>query len=451
MMPDVVFGPEKSDGFQVSVSSLTLGTLYEAILAFSSQERFETFWPSVCKNARWLIPSQRMCILLRTGEDIFEIEGMFEHGKLQKPADAQYIAGKNQLGRVLARSNAQWFTQPWKEFHEETDELTTWLFADRPDMLFVLPMMVKGKNSGVILFVMASIQETDQAMLNTLGTIYALHVGMTYTLIRITEERRKMENQLVMQEKMAALGNLVAGVAHEVNNPIGAVNSAADVLARCIGNINDVVAKSKTIDEIKGNSKFQKALKLLAENNQVVVIAGQRIAKMVQNLKNFARLHEAEFKKADIHEGIDSTLMLVLHELKDKVEVIQEYGDIPQINCYPNQLNQVFMNLIVNAAHSIEDSGIIKIKTFVADKHVYIRISDTGKGITPEHFDRIFEPGFTTKRMGVGTGLGLSICYNIIQKHSGTITVESEVGKDTEVTLALPIHQAKKPKATYRS
>ncbi len=183
----------------------------------------------------------------------------------------------------------------------------------------------------------------------------------------------------------------------------------------------------------------------------MVGIAGQRIPKIVQSLNNFARSDEADFKKADIHEGIDSTLMLVLHELKDRVEVIQEYGDIPQINCYPNQLNQVFMNLLLNAAHSVEDSGIITIKTFAVDKYVCIRISDTGKGIPSEHINRIYDPGFTTKGLGVGTGLGLSIYYNITQHHKGTVSVESEVGKDTEFTLTLPIDQAKKPKATYRS
>jgi len=159
-------------------------------------------------------------------------------------------------------------------------------------------------------------------------------------------------------------------------------------------------------------------------------------------LKNFARLDEAEFQKADIHDGIDSTLTLVQHELKNKIEVVKEYGNIPRIFCYPNQLNQMFMNLFVNAAKAIEDNGTIKIETFADDTNVYVKISDTGKGIPPENLAKLFDPGFTTKSSRVGMDLGLSISYNIIQKHKGDITVESELGKGTEFTIILPIEQS---------
>jgi signal transduction histidine kinase len=158
-----------------------------------------------------------------------------------------------------------------------------------------------------------------------------------------------------------------------------------------------------------------------------------------QSLRKFSRLDEAEIQKADIHEGIDSTLTLVHHELKNKVDVIKEYGDIPPINCYPNQLNQVFMNLIVNAAHAIEGKGHIRIKTFVDRKNLTIEISDTGKGIPPEDLKRIFDPGFTTKGVGVGTGLGLAISYRIVKDHNGKLEVESEVGKGTKLRVVLPI------------
>ena len=170
--------------------------------------------------------------------------------------------------------------------------------------------------------------------------------------------------------------------------------------------------------------------------------AGDRITELVSSLKNFARLDEAEFQKADIHEGIDSTLTLVQHELKDKVEVVKEYGEIPKIFCYPNQLNQVFMNLFVNAVQAIEEKGTITIETSADDTNVYVQIADTGKGIPAEDLDRIFEPGFTTRGTGVGTGWGLSISYNIIQKHNGDITVESGVGKGTEFVISLPIEQS---------
>jgi len=242
---------------------------------------------------------------------------------------------------------------------------------------------------------------------------------------------QETQSQLVQSEKMAALGHLVAGIAHEINNPVGAVNSAADVSNRAIHKIKETLGASHTLDDIQDNKPFRRVLKILEDNNQVIATASHRITKLVMGLKNFARLDEAEFQKSDIHEGIDSTLTLVQHELKNRISVNKQYGDIPQIYCYPNQLNQVFMNLLVNAARAIEDQGMIQIKTSADKTAVYIEIADTGRGIPSENLNRIFEPGFTTKGAGVGTGLGLSISYNIIQKHGGKIEVESAVGKGT--------------------
>jgi signal transduction histidine kinase len=253
------------------------------------------------------------------------------------------------------------------------------------------------------------------------------------------EQLTKTQSQLIQAEKMAAIGNLAAGIAHEVNSPMGAVHSAADVQARCITKLNEMLEKSKTIDDIKGNPEFEKLFAMLSENSQLTITASERISKIIKSLRNFARLDEAEFQKADIHDGIDSTLTLVHHELKNKVEVVKEYGQIPEINCYPNQLNQVFMNLFVNAAHAIEENGVLKIRTYKDNQKVYVEISDTGRGIPPENLEKIFDPGFTTKRRGEGTGLGLSISRKIIEKHDGEIFVKSEVGKGTTFTVVLPI------------
>jgi len=254
---------------------------------------------------------------------------------------------------------------------------------------------------------------------------------------------QETQTQLVQSEKMAALGHLVAGIAHEMNTPVGAVNSAADVSNRAIHKIKETLGASHTLDDIQNNKPFRRALKALEENNQVTATASHRISKLVVGLKNFARLDEAEFQKADIHEGIDSTLTLVQHELKNRISVNKQYGDIPQIHCYPNQLNQVFMNLFVNAARAIEDQGMIQIKTSADKTAVYIEIADTGIGIPSENLSRIFEPGFTTKGAGVGTGLGLSISYNIIQKHGGKIEVESEVGRGSTFVVILPIERTR--------
>jgi len=245
---------------------------------------------------------------------------------------------------------------------------------------------------------------------------------------------KETQNQLILQEKMASLGNLVAGVAHEINNPIGAIHSAADVANRGLQKIKTLLHKTDS-------RQLQRPLELLERNNQVITTASERITKIVQSLRTFARLDEAQLQKVNLHENIDTTLTLIHHELRDKIDVIKEYGDIPPIQCYPSELNQVFMHLLRNAIQAIEQEGTITIATFVDETQVCVRISDTGKGVPPEVLSQIFDPGFTTQGVGVGTGLGLSIVYNIAQKHKGDIKAESEVGKGTAFLLTLPIEQ----------
>ena len=168
------------------------------------------------------------------------------------------------------------------------------------------------------------------------------------------------------------------------------------------------------------------------------MLAGEKITKIVHTLKNFARLDEAEFQLADIHEGIKDTLVLLHHELKYRIEVKTDFGNIPRIYCYPNQLNQVFMNITMNAIQSIEEKGEIKIRTYSDENHVYIEISDNGRGIPDENLEKIFDPGFTTKSSGVGTGLGLSIVYKIVEAHKGHIKAESIVKEGSRFTIEIP-------------
>lgn len=232
----------------------------------------------------------------------------------------------------------------------------------------------------------------------------------------------RAQTQLVQSEKMASLGQLMAGVAHEINTPLGAINSNNNIFSKCISKISN----NEGVVEI-----FKEALQTNSE-------AVRRINELVKSLKNFARLDEAEYKEADLHEGIRNTLLLINHEIKDRIAIIEDFGEIPHIKCYPNQLNQVFMNILVNAYQSIRGNGTITIKTETKGQNIFIIISDTGCGIAKDHLARIFNPGFTTKSVGVGTGLGLSICYQIIEKHNGRIFVESEVGKGTTFRIELP-------------
>jgi signal transduction histidine kinase len=252
---------------------------------------------------------------------------------------------------------------------------------------------------------------------------------------------RETQEQLVMREKMASLGNLVAGVAHEINNPVGAVKSAADTSARSIDLVCRAIGENANLDDIKSNKRFLTALEILRSNNEITITASERIADIVRSLKNFARLDEAEFQEADLHEGLDSTLTLLHHQLKNRITVDKHYGELPRVQCYPNQINQVFMNVLSNAEQAIAGEGAIAIVTERRGDDVLVEISDDGEGIPADELRRVFDPGYTTKGVGVGTGLGLSISYNIIEKHHGRIEAASEPGHGTTITITIPISQ----------
>jgi len=258
-----------------------------------------------------------------------------------------------------------------------------------------------------------------------------------------TAELRATQHQLIMREKMASLGSLVAGVAHELNNPVGAVNSAADVSGRCLERISELVAASGSLEELRDNQRFQQAMQVLEKNSRIAQVGSGRIQHIVSTLRNFARLDEADLQDADLHEGLESTLTLLHHQLTDTIAVVKDYGDLPTVQCYPQELNQVFMNLLSNAIHSLvdEDGGEIRIATHADAQYAYVAITDTGCGISPEILERVFDPGFTTKGVGVGTGLGLAISYQIVQKHHGELRVESEPGRGSTFTVVLPRDQ----------
>jgi PAS domain S-box-containing protein len=249
---------------------------------------------------------------------------------------------------------------------------------------------------------------------------------------------RETQMQLVQSEKMASLGSLVAGIAHEINTPIGAVSSMYDTLSKTLERLK-VILKSRFHEEYKQQPTLRSAYEVIDDSNKVIKSGTDRVINIVKRLKSFARLDEAELKTVDIHEGLEDTLTLIHHELKHNIKVIKEFGDTPPISCFPGQLNQVFLNLLINSKQAIKNKGIISIKTFVKDKKVHIVIKDTGSGIRKENLKKVFDPGFTTKGRGVGAGLGLSISYQIIQDHKGEIKVESELGKGTAFTIILPM------------
>lgn len=257
-------------------------------------------------------------------------------------------------------------------------------------------------------------------------------------------EIRETQAKLVHTAKMASLGQLVAGVAHELNNPIGFIYSNLGVLRDYIGRLTKLLevadAHPERLATEKENQDFSYVMQDLPKLIGSCEDGARRTRDIVLGLRNFSRLDEAQIKEVDLHEGIESTLQLLTGELKNRIRVKKEFGNLPKVICYASQINQVFMNILSNAAQAIEGSGEITIRTAVEgpDK-VAIRIHDSGKGMDRATIERIFDPFFTTKDQGAGTGLGLSISYGVIQKHGGDILVRSEVGKGTEFTVLLPV------------
>lgn len=270
------------------------------------------------------------------------------------------------------------------------------------------------------------------------------------------DELKLTQAKVLQQEKMASIGQLAAGVAHEINNPIGFVSSNLGTLEKYVQRISEYAltltsmlenVKDAGLDaalqETRNKYKFDfitdDVKKLIAESRD----GAERVRVIVQNLKNFSRVDKADAVHADINECMDTTINIVWNELKYKATVKKEYGKLPLIKCYPQQLNQVFMNLLVNASHAIEKQGVITIKTWEQDGSLFISVADTGCGIQKEHLQKIFEPFFTTKEPGKGTGLGLSITYDIVKKHRGEITVQSEINKGTTFTISIPALEAR--------
>lgn len=278
--------------------------------------------------------------------------------------------------------------------------------------------------------------------------------AMNSKLEEAYHELQQTHGQILQQEKMASIGSLAAGVAHEINNPMGFISSNLSSLGKYMEKISAFNAALMEAVQSKADTETLSVLNELRKKMKIDFILGdisgllaeshdgaERVRRIVQDLKSFSHVDEAECKPFSINECLTSTLNMARNEIKYVANVEEEYDpDLPLLNCYPQQLNQVFMNILVNAAHAIEGHGIIRIKTEREADDIVVRISDTGKGIAPEHLTRIFEPFFTTKEVGKGTGLGLSISYDIIKKHGGMMNVESEIGIGTTFVIRLPIN-----------
>lgn len=270
------------------------------------------------------------------------------------------------------------------------------------------------------------------------------------------DERKQLENQLVQSEKLASLGQLAAGVAHEINNPIGFVASNLGSLGGYLQQIGQMLSAYRQSEEAIAAPEVRKRLQSLRESIDLDFLQEDipllikesregigRVEQIVKDLKNFSRVDsDQQWQLADLQQGIDSTLNIVANEIKYKADLVKDFHELPPIECLPSQLNQVVMNLVVNAAQAIgPERGTITLRNGVDGEHVWLEVSDTGCGIDAQHLQKIFDPFFTTKPVGKGTGLGLSLSYGIVKKHGGQISVRSQPGVGSTFRVELPIRQ----------
>lgn len=303
------------------------------------------------------------------------------------------------------------------------------------------------------------IKSLNRELQKALDEVQEKNAELVGTLARLKET----QSQILQSEKMASIGQLAAGVAHEINNPVGFVSSNLKTLTDYQQNIGQILYEYRQFidmvsgakDSVPDRAAMDTLCARLQEKESDLDIAYiledipglihesreglDRIKKIVIDLKNFSHPGEDVLKLADINQNLESTLNIVWNEIKYKATVTKDYGDLPQVKCYPQQINQVFMNLLVNAAQAIEKQGEIRIITREVGSNVEIVVSDTGQGIDEKNLFRIFDPFFTTKEVGKGTGLGLNVTYNIVKKHHGTVDVQSEPGKGTTFTVRMPV------------
>lgn len=371
----------------------------------------------------------------------------FEH-YLGKPRQsfigksAYDLSPKELADRDVAADKAL-FNKPGTQIHEAVAQ---WADGTQHNVIFHKATFSRadGKIGGLV-GVILDITERKK-----LESEMAAHIEKLSSLNRQLEEA---QTQLLQAEKMSAIGQLAAGVAHEINNPVGYVNSNLGTLREYLTDLLQLIKAYENVAaacppehpsvqharDLKSKIDFQfvseDAPKLLQESREGL----ERIKRIVADLKDFSRVGESDWQIIDLHKCLDSTLNVVSSELKYKATVVKDYGALPEIRCMPFQLNQVFMNLLVNAAHAIQDKGTIMLRTGRTDDTVWVEVEDTGMGIPPENLKQIFEPFFTTKPVGKGTGLGLSVSYGIIQKHHGHIEVHSTQGIGSTFRITLPI------------
>ncbi len=463
---------------QVLEAQLLHGATEIVVATDSVDEALQNVVDMVCDLTTWPIghvygvSPEKAGVLASTS--IWHLPDADTYAEFRAVTERTYFAlGEGLPGRILQSSEPVWITNVQTDTNFPRNALSRQLSVMGA---FGFPVTIAGEIVAVMEFFSDREQPRDEDLLRVMRNVGA-QLGrvferkraedelkrahdatqQTNAELRATlQELRTTQEQLIQSEKMSSLGQLTAGVAHEINNPINFVSSNVTPLKRDVADLLEIVATyDRLIDTHQLHAQFTdvSALKekldypfLLEEIDRLLngmEEGATRTAEIVRGLRNFSRIDEQEQKLADLHQGLDSTLLLLRNPVKGRIEVVKDWGDLPQTLCHPGQLNQVFLNVLSNASQAIEGQGQIRITTR-HDRHnnrLTISFKDTGKGMTEEVKKRLFEPFFTTKEVGSGTGLGLSISFGIIESHGGHIDVHSHVGEGTEFVLTLPVQQ----------
>jgi signal transduction histidine kinase len=451
---------------QDNISQTQLQTLFEVSKKINSQLDLDKLLDEIMDLAVGLVQAEKGLILLREAQS--ENLSVKVARAKDKQATQEVVAMSKSTVDKVASSGQSMLIQAVSK--DDKKQVPPSFFRHKLVSLVCVPLKIRDQIIGVIYLDTTKskhfFQDEDLSFLEAFSNLAAIAIenaknyeelqGLNANLENLVEERsQELQNKhgelkkayqelqeaqvkLVRSEKMASLGMLVAGVAHEINTPLGSIHSNTDVFQRTINKLQHHLAESPDVSSDNFLTEFSKSIELMAKLSDVNKGASERIIQIVKGLRSFARLDEEEINTVDIHEGLDDTLDLIRHLQEDKIEIIKDYGDIPELRCKAGQLNQVLMSLLVNACQAISDKGQIHIRSFLDGDCICVQISDSGTGIPPENLEKIFDPGFTTKGVGVGTGLGLSIAYEIIEDHGGTIEVESKMGKGSTFTVKLP-------------
>ncbi|HET6720416.1 MAG TPA: ATP-binding protein [Rhodocyclaceae bacterium] len=379
------------------------------------------------------------------GRNLFEAFPELPQRWLQKKLESVFVLGNNTF--------TAWELRPYLFRFPHNRPITGGVDAMRQNVTF-MPLR---DGDGAVALVCATIFDyTDTALAQS-----SLHQAISQLSVEKAEQGRliakleEAQNQLLQSEKMASIGQLAAGVAHEINNPVGFVNSNLGTLRKYTTQMLQLIAAYQAAEKqisdpvlLAEIAQLKQALDLefLQDDLPELIKESEdgllRVKKIVQDLKDFSHVNESEWQLADLNAGLDSTLNVVWNEVKYKAKVVKQYGQLPPVECLAAQLNQVFMNLIVNAVQALDESqgmGTLTLSTGAAGDRVWVEVADTGKGISEELKKRIFEPFFTTKPIGKGTGLGLSLSFSIVQKHHGRIEVESVPGQGSRFRVWVPV------------